>query len=620
MRNGAASGSGVAVGLAGEASLLVDGGALVQVDTGSGENSGTTVGNDAGASGTLTVTGAGSLYELLGTGRGLTVGNAGSGELILDQGGVLTGAQVAFLGLEQAAAGTVRVGPGSELRVEGTNPLLGYGGSLNVGLAGTGTLEVQGGSVVIDDQDGIVHGLQVGGATGCGGPCPLTGGSGEVVLDAGAALDVSGLLGGASIGADGAGSLRVAGASNFNVADDVGGGVSAGLTPGSRGEIVVTGEGSHLDAGGSLLLGVDLALADAGEARLEVTDHGQARAGDVFVGSGAVVTGDGSVVALHGAQNGEIQSRGIWEPGAPIGRLDVVGDLVQTGGTVRFEIAGTGAAEEWDRLGVGGSLALPAGSVRIDFVDGFLPEVGDEVILAYSPLVSLDTSAAPSYAGAAPGFQFEVVAEAPGVLFRALSDAEGFGVCQVAQLKAFSKLCKKLFDCGAGYAKKPAKDLGGAKRDACRGKGEESFAKAYDKAAAKAASKGELCGLTAPAAEAAGALREPADLLAGEILTGWDPAANGDDDTLRSALLKETGRLCGSDLGAQSQNAKQRDLAKRDSARAKARTSFDSKTAKAFEKADQAGVVYAGPQGGAIADATRAIARDATSRSAGVAP
>ena len=273
------------------------------------------------------------------------------------------------------------------------------------------------------------------------------------------------------------------------------------------------------------------------------------------------------------------------------------GNLTQIGGTVGFEIAGTESGEA-DLLAVSGTLALPAGAVHVDLVDGFLPEVGDEVLLATGDPISLDPAGAPSLSGAAPGFEFEVVVAPAGVVLRALTAAEGFGACQVAQLKAFSKLCKKLFDCGAGYAKKPAKDPGGAKREDCRGKGEESFAKAYDKAAAKAASKGELCGLTASAAEAAGAVREPADLLAGEILTGWNPAANGDDDTLRSALLKETGRLCGSDLGGQSQNAKKRDLAKRDSARAKARASFDSKTAKAFEKADQAGVVYTGRTAG----------------------
>ena len=122
MRNGAASGSGVAVGLAGEASLLVADGALVQVDTGTGENSGTTVGNDAGASGTLSVTGAGSLYELLGTGRGLTVGNAGSGELILDQGGKLTGAQVAFLGLAAGRRGDHSRRPGQRAPRRGHEP------------------------------------------------------------------------------------------------------------------------------------------------------------------------------------------------------------------------------------------------------------------------------------------------------------------------------------------------------------------------------------------------------------------------------------------------------------------------------------------------------------------
>jgi T5SS/PEP-CTERM-associated repeat protein len=617
VRNGAASGSGVAVGLGGEASLLVSDGALVQVNTGTGEFSGTTVGNDAGAVGTLTVTGDGSLYELLGEGRGLTVGNAGRGELVIDDGAVFRGPQVAFLGLEAGGEGTVRVGTGAQLRVEGVNPQLGFGGSFSVGLAGTGALLLDGGGLVIDNQDGIVHGIQAGGASGCGGPCPQTGGSGEVALEGGAEVDILGPLGGASIGADGTGSLRIAEGSTFIVSDQVNGGVSVGVSPGSSGEVVVTGEGSRLDAGGGLLLGVDFSLADAGSARLEVSDGGTARAGDVTIGSGAVVIGDGTLTALHGSVNGSIVSRGSWQPGAPIGRLDVIGDLFQTGGALHFEIAGTGDGE-WDRMGVNGSAELPAAGFRVDFVDGFLPAAGDELALVLSSLVTLDTSGEPSYAGAAPGFDFEVVAEGSTVLFRALTSAEGFGACQVSQLKAFSKLCKKLFDCEAGYAKKPAKDPGGTKRDACRGKGEAGFAKTYDKAAAKALAKGEICGLTVPASEASAAVSEPADEIVGEILTEWDPGVNPDDDALRSALLKETGRLCGAFLSAASAHAKKRDEAKRESARGKARTGFDTKTAKAFQKADQAGVVYAGPDGAEIGDDTLDLARDATSRSAGV--
>jgi T5SS/PEP-CTERM-associated repeat protein len=612
VRNGAANAAGVAVGLEGEGSLSVSDGALVQVDTGSGQNSGTTVGNGADAVGTLTLTGDGTAYELMGTGRGLTVGNAGRGEIVIDDGAVLSGPQVAFLGLEASGEGTVRVGTGAQLRVEGVNPQLGFGGSLSVGLAGTGALLLDGGGVLIDNQDDMVHGLQLGGATGCGGPCPQTGGSGEVVLEAGSELDILGPRGGASVGANGTGSLRVAGGSRFDVEDEVDGGVSVGLTPGSVGEVVVTGAGSLLDVGGGFLLGVDLSLADAGTARLEVSDGAVVEGGFVTVGSDATLAGDGTLVGI-------VASRGTVAPGGSVGTLSLDGSLNQTGGSLRFEIGGKDPGEA-DQLAVTGALQLPAGAVHVDLVDGFLPEVSDEVLLATGDPISLDQAAAPSLSGAAPGFEFEVVLAPAGVVFRALTAAEGFGACQVSQLKAFSKLCKKLFECEAGYAKKPAKDPGGTKRDACRGKGETGFAKAYDKAAAKAAAKGELCGLTVPAAEASQAVAGPADEIVAEILTDWDPGANGDDDALRSALLKETGRLCGAFLAAASGNAKKRDETKRESARGKARGSFDTKTAKAFQKADEAGVVYAGPEGGAIADATLALAKDATSRSAGVTP
>jgi T5SS/PEP-CTERM-associated repeat protein len=614
IQNGDADSAGAAVGLEGQGSFELLAGAELRIDTGTGENSGLTVGNDAGGSGLLTASGSGTAIELSGEGRGLTVGNAGQGELALEDGAELTGVQAAFLGLAETGAGTLRVESGAQLEVAGTNPLLGFGGVLNVGLAGTGLLEVTGGSVVLDNPDGVGHGLQIGGALGCGGPCPFTGGSGEVAVGAAGSVEVRGPLGGATVGADGTGSLRVSAGGSFEIENPDGqSGMSIGLGPGSLGDVLVTGAGSLLDAGVGLLAGLDLALADTGVATVAVADGATLRAGSVTLGSGAVLGGDGRVDAPVGNLRGTIA------PGLSIGELSVSG-AVESTGTLRIEVAGTQAGG-FDVLRTDSALELAGGQVELDFVGGFLPSSGDELVIGEAGAgVVVDPSVDASYRGAGPGLDFEVVAEGNQLVFRARSDAESLGRCQVAQLQAFAKLCQKLLGCHAGYARKPAKDPLGEKRQACLASGAAKFARAWQKAIDRAARKGDPCGSTAPAAEADDALLEDVTALAGEIGTGWTPAASRDDDVLRSALLAGSGALCGALLRAEGAQAKRRDDARRGLARERAGEKFLARAGKALEKATQAGVAYAGPEPPLLADAVEAAVFDLVSTAAGAAP
>jgi len=614
IRNGDADAAGVAVGLAGQGSFDLLAGGELRIDTGTGESSGLTVGNSAGSSGVLTASGADTAIELSGEGRGLTVGNAGIGVLELTDGAELTGAQVAFLGLEASGDGTLRVESGAQLEVAGTNPQLGYGGALNVGLAGNGRLEVAGGSVVFDNQDGTSHGIQLGGALGCGGPCPFTGGSGALAIGAGGSVEVRGPLGGATVGADGEGSLEVAGGGSFVIEDPDGqSGVSVGASAGSTGSLLVTGVGSLLDAGVGLLAGLDLALADAGSATLTVADGGTLQADTVTLGSDAVLRGDGNVTGLVANLRGTIA------PGLSTGTL-FLGGALQSTGALHVEIAGTEAGS-FDVLEASGALQLLGGAVELDFLGGFLPASGDELVIGTSPAgVSLDASVAASYRGAAPGLDFEVVAEGNELVFRALSDAAPLGRCQSAQLRAFAKLCKKLLGCHAGYAKNSARDPQGEKRDACLASGAAGFAKAWQKAAGQAARKGDLCGSNADAADADDGLSEHVASLVADVSTGWTPGASRDDDALRSALLAQSGALCGGLLSAESTQARKRDDARRAAARDRAAQKFLAGAGKALDKATQKGVAYTGPELPAISDAVVATAFDATSTAAGVAP
>lgn len=405
IKNGDADSAGLAVGVDGDGSLALQGGADIHIDTGTGENSGLSVGNGEGSTGDLAASGAGSTIELSGEGRGLTVGNAGTGTLGLSEGAELTGAQVAFLGLTPTSEGTVRVESGGRLEIADTNPLLGFGGSLNVGLAGTGRLEVEGGEVVLDNQDGALHGILVGGTIGCGGACPYTGGSGEIAVGPGGSVTVLGPLGGATVGADGEGSLEISGGGSFVIENPDGqGGITVGATPGSTGSVLVQGVDSRLDAGIGLLAGLDLALADAGSATLTLADGGTLEVGTLTLGTLALLRGNGFV------QGNVSNLRGSVAPGGSVGSLDVDGTF-QSAGTLRIELAGT-AADRFDVLRTTGPLQLLGGVVDVDLLGGFLPRSGDEIQIGEAPGgVSVDPSVATSYRGAAPGFDFEVVAD-----------------------------------------------------------------------------------------------------------------------------------------------------------------------------------------------------------------
>jgi T5SS/PEP-CTERM-associated repeat protein len=609
--NGGATPGGVAVGVGGSGIVHLEG-AQLSVDTGTGANSGFSVGTSQGSTGFVHARSA-STISLAGSGRLFSVGTGGTGEVVLEQESLVTGAQIAFIGLEATGDGTVRVGGQAQLAISGFNPLLGFGGALQVGAAGTGLLEVQGGGVVVIDEPGATqHGVQIGGTIGCGGPCPFTGGTGEIAV-VGGELQILGAQGSAVVGSDGDGTLRVTDGGSFSIENpDDGSGISVGATAGSAGTVLVRGDGSVLDAGVGLVAGLDLEFEDAGSADLTVADGGTLVAQAISLGSDAVLRGDGTVsAAMMNSVSGTIA------PGESIGTLTVTGG-VASGGVLEIEAAGT-AAGEFDVIASGGLLEVITGTVRIVLREGFLPRAGDELAIGTGTKgVEIAAIVVREVRGAAPGFDFEIAAEGNALVFRALNDAEGFGACQIAQLKAASKLCKKHFDCQAAFAKKPAKDPGGTKRDACLAAGTAAYAKAYDKAVAKAAQKEEPCGSTAPAAEADDVVVDAvAELVAG-IETGWTAGEDAEDDVLRGALLGSSGTLCAALLKTESGQVKKRDAGKRDAARAKAAQKFDAAAAKALAKAT--GVTYDGTPPAEISEAVLEAASDATGATAGVAP
>jgi T5SS/PEP-CTERM-associated repeat protein/autotransporter-associated beta strand protein len=159
--------AGLAIGASGTGQVTIAGGG--QVLTGP---SGGFLGVLAGATGTMTVTDPGSTWNISDQ---LTVGGAGSGMLIVQNGGTVTN-----------AAGTIGSSSGSigAVSVTGTGSTWTSSGNVTVGLAGTGALTVAGGgavnvgggtgTVVVANQVGSIGNLNIGAAPGSTAVAPGT--------------------------------------------------------------------------------------------------------------------------------------------------------------------------------------------------------------------------------------------------------------------------------------------------------------------------------------------------------------------------------------------------------------------------------------------------------------
>ena len=100
------------------------------------------VGNLPGSQGTVTVSGAGSTWTNIGN---VVVGGLGTGTLTIQNGGTVNSAGGGSIGLSVGSTGTVTVtGPGS---IWNNSP----GGGLNIGSFGTGTLTITNGGMVINN-------------------------------------------------------------------------------------------------------------------------------------------------------------------------------------------------------------------------------------------------------------------------------------------------------------------------------------------------------------------------------------------------------------------------------------------------------------------------------------
>ena len=165
---GAAYSGLLAVGQNAAGNLTIQNGG--RLDT--GPTLGSDIANGMGSTGTVTVTGVGSLWTNAGF---LSVGTGGTATLIISNGGTVTSTDDGgFIGYTDNAQGTVLVtGPGSAWNIFPTNPNGGLrvGGTLQTGVIlpgiGTGTLTVaDGGTVSVIGGTGTIFVAERPGSTG----------------------------------------------------------------------------------------------------------------------------------------------------------------------------------------------------------------------------------------------------------------------------------------------------------------------------------------------------------------------------------------------------------------------------------------------------------------------
>ncbi|WP_051311099.1 autotransporter domain-containing protein [Bradyrhizobium sp. Cp5.3] len=169
------------------------------------------IGMNSGATGTVTVDGAGSSWT---DGANLFVGQSGTGTLTISNGGAVSNGADGHIGANSGATGTVTVaGAGSSWTNAGT---------LSVGEAGTGALTIASGGTVSNTT------AIIGASSGATGTVTVTG--------AGSSWSNAGNL---TVGQDGTGTLTIAGGAM--VSNTLG---TIGANSGATGTVTVTGAGS----------------------------------------------------------------------------------------------------------------------------------------------------------------------------------------------------------------------------------------------------------------------------------------------------------------------------------------------------------------------------------------
>ncbi len=419
-------GAFVEVGGEGIGRLAIENGGGMNVDAAGGVFAGVTIGGTAsvgGGVGEVRVSGSNSSLNVTGNSGFITVGRNGMGELSVLNGGTVSATWAMSIGHSVGSVGQATVsGAGSSVELKGTaGPGSGFSGEgafLDVGRAGNGHLTIDQGAQFVIDPDGTVtegngSGFSIGGNQIAGG------GAGVINVDGtGSQLLVNGDFAEFWVGTDGAGALNITDGAKVVLANPDGRSAGwVGVKPGSAGTVMVDGNGSELDAGAMLYLGVDFDGSIGGTGVLNVSNQGVVTASQIHVGIGGLIAGDGTLM-------GDVMfSGGTLAPGNSTGTITIDGDL-ELGALLDIEIAGTGAGL-FDVVSVTGDADVDGGTMTFSFIDGYLPTAGDsfEFLTVGGTLTATPSEYTYNINGIADGFDYNVVFGASSISFVAVNDA-----------------------------------------------------------------------------------------------------------------------------------------------------------------------------------------------------
>lgn len=275
------------------------------------------------------------------------VGLHGRGTLLLTRGADASSADAqsgkarhAFIGERDGAVGAVTVSDGGS-RWTGIDHLT-IGGVYHTVTNGTGFLTIRRGGVV----------ESVWGVLGEGNS------RGEARIEgAGASWSMIGPL---LVGTGGVGVVSVSSGGRIECDS-----AELGIGPESSGTLTIDSPKSVARVTNDLHVGGD------GEGFLKLLNSGEIEAATVRIAAKGSLEG-------HGAVYGEVVNEGQTAPGAPIGRLDVIGRWQQVAnGRLSMELSGTTQTALYDVLHVQGTAEL-SGTLNVSLRDGFMPAQGDQ--------------------------------------------------------------------------------------------------------------------------------------------------------------------------------------------------------------------------------------------------
>lgn len=381
-----------------------------------------------GGSGVVTVADADSELSVGGT---LAVGLLAHGELYVRDGGRLEAGMLAIANQGVNPSGAVEVLDGSEISVSGLILVAGAGnGSLTVrdgnvqsgsqlliGLdpGAVGSLTVESGGQLTSGRQGSASGTSgiVGRGEGSEAEALVSGTGSEWVQDGNLIIGWAG-MGGLNIEqtglvesqrgqlgrtSTGNGTVSVVDAdSRWSVAEDLTlGGTEA--VQGGQGLLEV-GLGARVDVGQTLRSWASGTVNLTAGGTIEVGSVvSPLAAGTVGVGPGGTLSGNGTIIG------DVVNDGGTVAPGSSPGALHITGNYNQLPGSILdLEIGGLLQGTEYDQLLVSGDLLLE-GDVRVAFVNGFQPDVGD----TFDLITAGGSSFAPamlSFMNAPAGFEY----------------------------------------------------------------------------------------------------------------------------------------------------------------------------------------------------------------------